>query len=365
MRIALTILIGIHGMIHLFGFLKAFGLSEFNAIAQPVSKPLGILWLLAFILFAGSAILVNTHTNSWWILTAIAVLLSQFLIISFWTDARFGTIINLIILVFALFAYSSYSFKKKVNRETEQMFSKMTASNETIVSEQMIQGLPSPVRNWLVVSGMLGKQPIQNVFLQQDLDIQLKPEQKEWNKAKANQYFTTEPPAFNWSLNLKMNPVIQIVGRDKFEDGKGEMTIKLFSLLPVANVKDNAKVNEATLQRYLAEIVWFPSAALSPYIQWEAIDETSARSTMTFGKTKGFGVFYFDKNGYFQKFVAMRYKDTDEGAGRIPWTVTAIKTEQKNGIYIPVELEADWTLESEDWTWLKLKISHIEYNRAE
>ena len=50
MRIALIILIGIHGIIHLFGFLKAFGISEFNAITQPISKTFGLVWLLTFIL---------------------------------------------------------------------------------------------------------------------------------------------------------------------------------------------------------------------------------------------------------------------------------------------------------------------------
>jgi hypothetical protein len=46
MRIALLILIGIHGIIHLFGFIKAFGISEFNAIAPPISKIFEILWLI-------------------------------------------------------------------------------------------------------------------------------------------------------------------------------------------------------------------------------------------------------------------------------------------------------------------------------
>lgn len=38
MKTGLTILLIIHGIIHLFGFSKAFGIAEFDAISQPVSK---------------------------------------------------------------------------------------------------------------------------------------------------------------------------------------------------------------------------------------------------------------------------------------------------------------------------------------
>ena len=51
MRKALVLLIAIHGIIHLFGFFKAFGISEFNAITQPISKTYGVVWLLVFLFF--------------------------------------------------------------------------------------------------------------------------------------------------------------------------------------------------------------------------------------------------------------------------------------------------------------------------
>lgn len=364
MRIALIIVIGIHGIIHLFGFLKAFGLSEFNAISQPISKPFGIAWLLAFILFAVSVLLLSVQFNYWWIIGSIGVILSQFLIINYWSDAKFGTILNLIILVSILLAYSSVSFKKKVIDETVRMFENSNTIDKTILSEQMISGLPTIVQKWLLNSGAIGKEIVYTVYIEQDLHMLMKPEQKDWSNAKAKQYFTTEPPAFNWSVSLKMNPLLDVVGRDKFENGQGEMTIKLFSLFSIANAKNHEKVHQATLQRYLAEIVWFPSFALSPYITWEAIDKQSAKAIMEYNGTKGSGVFYFDENGDFKKFVAMRYKDKNDTEAT-QWTVTATKIEERNGIKIPLESKAEWELESGNWTWLKLKITDIKYNVQE
>ncbi len=361
MRIALTLLIGIHGIIHLLGFLKAFGISEFNAISQPISKQFGLIWLIAFILFIASVILFLNQYNYWWAIGFLAVFISQFLIIAYWKDAKFGTILNLVILVSTLIAYSTFSFKKKVNIETAQMLARSKTSQTRIVSEQMILDLPIIVQKWLLNSGMVGNEFIKSVFLEQDAQLLLKPEQKEWNNAKAVQYFTIEPPAFNWSVSLKINPLINVVGRDKFESGKGEMTIKLLSLIPVINARNNEKVNQATLQRYLAEIVWFPSAAISPYINWETIDDNSAKATMNYNETKGSGVFHFDENGNFKKFIAMRYKDAKD-TEPTEWIVTATKSELRNGINIPVETKVDWKLDSGDWTWLKLKITNIKYN---
>ena len=140
-------------------------------------------------------------------------------------------------------------------------------------------------------------------------------------------------------LDTEMNSFLSVVGRDKFIDGKGEMTIKLLSLIPVANAKNEKKVNQATLQRYLAEIVWFPSASLSQYIKWETIDDYSARATMEYKGTKGSGEFHFDKNGNFKKFVAMRYQDSND-TEPTEWTVIATKIDERKGIKIPIECEA-------------------------
>lgn len=361
MRILLAILISIHGIIHLFGFLKAFGISEFNAITQPISKPFGIIWLMAFILFLTTLVLFLIQHNGWWMIGILAVLLSQFLIILYWQDAKFGTIINLIIIASILIAYSSYDFKKKVNGETVQMLNSSEASKKIIVSEQMITDLPTIVQKWVVNSGILGKELVQNVYLEQDLQMLMKPEQQNWSNAKARQYFTIQPPGFNWTVNLKMNLGLSVVGRDKFENGKGEMTIKLFSLIPIVNSKNSEKINQATLQRYLAEIVWFPSAALSRNITWDPVDDFSARATMEYNDTKGSGVFHFDASGNFKKFVTMRFKD-EKDSEPTQWSVLATKTEEIKGIKIPVELKANWKLENGDWTWLKLKITDIAYN---
>lgn len=361
MRIALLVLILTHGLIHLMGFLKGYGLADFEALSKSISKGWAILWMIAFLLMLLTAILYFAKSNYWYFLALVGVLVSQFLILNYWTDAKFGTLLNLLILASAYLAYSANSFQQKVDEETSQLLEKSSSLHSTELSEEMISGMPPVVQKWLQGSGVIGQAPIQNVYLEQEAQMLMKPDQTEWSQAKAEQSFTVDPPGFIWSVSMKMNPVIPVMGRDRFVNGKGEMLIKLFSVFPVVNAKNSEKIDQATLQRYLAEIVWFPSAALSPYISWETIDEHSARATMDYMGTVGSGTFHFDENGTFEKFVAARYKDaTDENPSK--WTVTATKTEVWNGIKIPVEAQAEWELENKNWTWLKLKITHIEYD---
>jgi hypothetical protein len=354
----------LHGLIHLFGFLKAFGISEFNAISHSISKSFGIVWLLTFVLFAITTVLFIVQSNYWWYSGIVGVILSQFLILNYWSDAKFGTIANVIILLVSIIGYSDYNFKEKIKEERIAQFENSQLKNQNIVTENSMIDLPPIVQKWLRTTGIVGDTFISNVYLTQKLQLKLKPEQTTWNNGTAEQYFTIQPPTFNWNIHAKMNSILSVAGRDKFEDGKGEMVIKLLSLVPVANAKNDEKVNQATLQRYLAEIVWFPSASLSHYIKWESIDDHSARATMEYKGTKGSGDFHFDLDGNFEKFVSLRYQDSKD-AEPTEWTVTATKTEERNGIKIPVECEVSWRLESGKWTWLKLQITDIHYNVAE
>ncbi|WP_062062925.1 DUF6920 family protein [Aquimarina longa] len=361
MRITLIILIGIHGIIHLFGFFKAFGISEFQAISQPVLKTYGIFWLLAFVLFAITIVLVLIHSDYWWLSGILAVIISQILIFNYWSEAKFGTIANLVVLIAAIIGYSRFKFEDKIKRERTVLFENSQLKSQEIVTKEAIKDLPLIVQKWLISSGVIGEKMVSNVYLIQELQLKLKPEQTDWYNSTAEQYFTISPPSFSWNIKTEMNAILSVVGRDKFENGKGEMLIKLLSLIPISNARNSEKVNQATLQRFLAEIVWFPSASLNQHIKWESINDYSAKATMEYKGTKGSGEFYFDENGNFKKVVAMRYKDATD-AEPTKWTVIATKIEDRNGIKIPTECDANWYLEDGKWNWLKLKIRDIKYN---
>ena len=104
---ALIALIAIHALIHFMGFAKAFGLAELTQLTQPIGRGMGLLWLLAGLTLLLAAVMVKTHPGSWWWLAFAGVLLSQAVLFSSWSDARFGTVANVLIALFALQAFAA------------------------------------------------------------------------------------------------------------------------------------------------------------------------------------------------------------------------------------------------------------------
>src|SRR5689334_3349286 len=98
----------LHGIIHLMGFARAFKYAKATAWTREISKLSGLLWLGTAVLFILAAAFVLLRKERWAPLAIIAVILSQALIISWWKEAKFGSVPNIIILVAAIFALANY-----------------------------------------------------------------------------------------------------------------------------------------------------------------------------------------------------------------------------------------------------------------
>ena len=129
-------------------------------------------------------------------LAGAGLLISSLLIIGNWGDAKYGMIFNLIIALILVISFSGFAFSRKIARETQLIVNEAGKPGEESVSEEDIADLPFPVKNWLLLSGIVGKQIPETVWLQQKFDMKLKPGQEKWYKADAEQYLTTKNPVF-------------------------------------------------------------------------------------------------------------------------------------------------------------------------
>lgn len=362
MKYLFLVIVFLHGLIHLLGFVKGFELKEVKELTLPISKTLGVVWLTATILFLTYGFLYMLNSKYAWLIGLVAVVVSQVIIFLFWKDARFGTIPNIIILAVSIFSFGAYSFEKMIEKETAQLLNKNVNAENRILNEADLVNLPVPAKNWLKNCGALGKPFISMGKVTQTAEMQMKPDQNNWLTATATQYTTIDNPAFIWTVDVKMNSFLSFQGRDKYDEGKGAMLIKLNSLFNVVNERGE-KLDEGTLQRYLGEMVWFPSLALSTYITWEQIDENTAKATMTYKGTSGSGTFYFNSNGDVIKFSALRFNGNDKDAIRRYWEMNISDYRTFEGIKVPAKLTSTWKLDDKDWTWLKLEVSDIKYNK--
>lgn len=361
LRSIFIILVLVHGLIHFMGFTKGFKLAEIEQLSMPINKPQGVLWFITGLLFVLAAIVYSLKVQWWWIPATAAIVFSQILIILFWKDAKFGTIANAVILLVTLAAYGNWSFKTMVQNETRSFLEPVLLKDEKIKSEHQ-KVLPAVINRWLKKSGCIDKPAIQTVFLEQQGEMRTSPEGK-WMSFKASQWFKVEDPGFIWTVKVDAAPGLCLAGRDIYWNGEGHMFIKLFSLLPVADSK-GAKTSQGSMVRYLAETIWFPSAALQEYITWEEIDSTRAKATMTWGGITASGIFTFNDAGFPVTFEAERYYSGDNDAPLHTWYIENDPDSMKefDGIKIPTRSAVTWKLPEGDYHWLDLEITSIMYN---
>lgn len=354
MRYVFAIILSLHGLIHLMGFANAFFSTSMEKQVLGISKPIGSLWLVVFILFIVSATQFLGN-KKWFYLAFIAVLLSQILIILTWKDAKFGTLLNVFILIVAISAYGTNQFKTMVKEESKAIIIKNRYFDTKVITKTDLINLPEIVQLWLINSGTLGKKVAETVQLKQTGMMRTKPNGK-WMPFKATQYLNANDPSFVWSTSVDAMPVITMIGRDKLVNGKGTMLIKLAGLFPVVNVSENEKINSGSMIRYLSEICWFPSAALKDYITWESTDSNSAKATFTYNNETVSGIFTFTEKGELINFKAKRYYGGEEDAKLETWLVETQSFKEFNGIKIPNKSEVTWQLDKGDFHWLIVEI---------
>ncbi|WP_299336402.1 DUF6544 family protein [uncultured Psychroserpens sp.] len=360
MKYVFAILLGIHGLIHLTGFIRAFYATDVNQQLLGISKPAGALWLIVFIMFIVSAIQYITHKH-WFYIGFLAIILSQILIVITWKDAKYGTLLNIIILIAVIISYSTYRFNQNADLAAKTLFAHAKTSSITVINDSNIRHLPVPVQRWLKHSGVIGQERVSTVRLKQKGTMRTKPE-SQWMPFKAVQYFDVSKASFIWKTKVNLTSLVQMQGCDKLLGGEGEMLIKLAGFIPMVNQRKTPKINSGAMTRYLSEICWNPSAALEPYITWEAIDEVSARATFDLKEESVSGVFTFSPEGDIQSFSAMRYFGGSNDATLEKWTIHMLSHASFNGISVPNKSKVVWQLQEGDFHWLDLEVTVLEYN---
>jgi len=266
----------------------------------------------------------------------------------------------IIVLIASSIIIGNLTFKRKVNSEVVKLFRESEDVRPKIVTEEDIKGLPEPVQRYLRYSQIIGKEEIRTVRLKQKGLMRMSEGQK-WMPLEAEEYYTTDPPGFIWHGSIEFVPFLSVKARDMLSEGKGNMLIKLLGLVKVAD-SSGPEMNQASLVRYLSEIIWFPTAFLSDYIQWEPIDSNSAKATISVDGLTASAVFHFDEKGELTNLVAERYRDENGQQVLGTWSTPILEYKEINGVWIPSKGYAEWNLSSGDFKYIEVEVTDIEYN---
>ncbi|MFQ6083015.1 MAG: DUF6544 family protein [Candidatus Aminicenantia bacterium] len=277
--------------------------------------------------------------------------------------------LKIILIIFGVFlaamvvfiAISGYSFSKKVEEEINELTKDVSETPAKIFAYDNLEGLPELVQRYLKYSLSDEQEHIRFVRLKQTGEFRMKANQ-DWKPIEAEQYFTTENPAFVWQAKLKLAPFMWVGTRDMYYRGKRSMLIKLFSAITVVDVTGK-ELDVSSLLRFLSEAPWFPTALLpSNYLEWIEIDSNLARAVISDHGYTASAVFTFNDQGEIIKLVTNdRYREVDGEYFKEQWTTYYRNYQEVNGVKIPTEEEAEWNLPDGNFTYGKFKVEIISY----
>lgn len=204
---------------------------------------------------------------------------------------------------------------------------------------------------------------IQIAELSQTGGFRAKPEMKSWSAMHAEQRFSTSPRGFVWCAEISMLPGVPITICDSYIEGEGSMKGRLLSLVPIINTSTNKALNEAALQRYLAEAVWFPTALLpSQGVRWKKIDERRATATITDHGMRVSMEYTFNETGEIVSvYTPQRYREVDGEYIATPWRGRLSDYTRADGFLVPTYAEAAWLLGEDTYTYWRADIKKIDY----
>ncbi len=364
MRFAVAALLALHGLIHLLGFLKPWKFATVSQLSgrtlvplsEPAARLVGVVWLGTALLLVAAAGLRWLDREPWWIPAAVGLVLSQALIVLQWSDAKAGTVANVLLLVPVVVGFATSRFHAESEVHVRALLARAPAEAAPILGPSDVAPLPPPVRRWLEASGAIGRPRARTVRLAQRGEMRTSADAA-FMHTEAIQYFTVDTPGFVWMADVAMHGV-PVVARDSYVEGHGRMFIRAAGLVTVAD-GTGEKFDQGTLLRFLGEIIWFPSAAVAPYISWEPIDDGSALARISDHGVTASAVFAFDAQGRLTSLAAKRYFN---GETLEDWVIPITEWKTIRGIAMPTRGSAVWKLAKGDLEYYRWEILDVETN---
>jgi hypothetical protein len=171
------------------------------------------------------------------------------------------------------------AFTRLVRRDVEALRDGASTARAGMVTEEMLSGVPEPVRRYLTCTGVAGGPFVRMVRLRQKGAMRPGPGPP-WMPLAAEDHYCVDPPGFVWDGTLRLGPVRVGRARDEYVGGAGRMLVKVASLLPVAGASGE-EMDQGSMMGYLSEMIFFPAAFPGANISFQAVDHGSAQVTLT------------------------------------------------------------------------------------
>lgn len=272
----------------------------------------------------------------------------------------FVGVLSILLLAVLVWAGGYLRFTGNAEDLVRRLFASADREKGGVVTADVLQPLPEPVQRYLTYTGVVGKPMPKTVWLKQEGQIRSAAETP-WMAFLAEEYYTVSPPSFVWHAGVRMARLPLVRVRDSYADGRGNILVKAAGLYTMDDGRGE-EMDQASLVRYLNEMMWFPAAFLGDNVSWEAVDDHSARVTLTDRGRSVSALMTFDDEGRFTNFVGPRYDISGDEAELTDWATPVTAYGQFEGLRLPVRGRGVWQRQSGDFTYIELEVTEIKYD---
>lgn len=303
MRIVLAAIVVVHGLIHLMGFAKAFGLAALPALTQPISRPMGVVWLSAALLTVATGVALVAWPRGFWLIGGAAVIVPQFVIALSWHDAKFGTLANImLVLIVAYGALTEGPLSFRASYLNEIDLGRARPVDGALLTEADIAHLPDPVRVYVRQAGFVGRPKVTRYAV--DFRGRIRgAADAAWMPFVAEQQSFADEPTRLFLMRARMFGM-PVEAYHRLRDGHASMRVKALGAFPIVDARgDEMDVSEA-VTLFNDMCILAPGTLIDPSIVWESVDARTARARFTNGRATIAATLSFDASGMLADFVS-------------------------------------------------------------
>lgn len=255
----------------------------------------------------------------------------------------------------------------RLKSEREELRARLDAARVPVrpqaVDFRELEGLPAPVQRYFRTALTDGQPMVAEVRVRHRGTFNLGDDADRWKPFTSDQKVVTRRPGFDWHGRIAMMPGLRVHVHDAYLAGEGLLHASLLGLISLADVRGTGGIAEGELMRFLAEATWYPTALLpSQGVRWEAVDDRSARATLTEGRIAVTMLFAFGESGLVEAVRA-------EARGRMvggefvptPWQGRFWNDCERGGMRVPLDGEVAWLLPSRDRPYWRGRITEIAH----
>jgi hypothetical protein len=268
-----------------------------------------------------------------------------------------------VVVVLAAIVFGKARWESRTRTLRNRLDAARDSSATTLFDVRELELLPPAVQRYFQAALTSERPIVTAVNLEHVGTFNARDKGDAWKHFRSQQRVTTRRPGFVWDARITMIPGVSVHVHDAYVAGEGILHASLLGLVSMVDIRGTSDVAQGELMRFLAEAAWYPTALLpSQGVRWEAIDDRSARATLTDGDASATLTFQFNDDGLIDIIRAdARGRSVGNKMVYLPWQGRFWNYQLRDGMRIPIEGEVSWITPEGKRPYWRGRITHVSY----